>query len=106
MNNGINIFKNITDSLECELTETAAQFNNVRIERIISSGQSSDWYDQNEDEWVCLVQGCAEITFENNKKIALKAGDTLFLPAHLRHMVSYTSKEPKCIWLCVFAERK
>ena len=106
MNNGMNIFKNIPESLAGELAETAAQFGNVRIERIVSEGQTSGWYDQDEDEWVCLLQGKAEITFENNKKNALKSGDTLFIPAHRKHMVSYTSKNPKCIWLCVFAEKR
>ena len=101
-----NIFEGIPNpnSMDEELVENLCEFKNVRIERIVSTGQTSGWYNQDEDEWVCLVQGNAEIEYENGEKVSLKAGDTLFLKAHVLHRVSYTSKNPECIWICVFAK--
>ncbi|MFA7401465.1 MAG: cupin domain-containing protein [Bacteroidales bacterium] len=73
------------------------------IERIVSYGQSSeDWYDQDSNEWLILLQGRATILYDNNTSIQLKKGDTLFIPAHHKHKVSYTSKRPPCVWLTVF----
>jgi cupin 2 domain-containing protein len=84
-----------------ELTTILAQNENVRIERIISTGQTSDWYDQSETEFVALLQGEARIEFED-KTVAMSSGDTLVIKPHERHRVAYTSSEPPCIWLCVF----
>lgn len=77
----------------------------VRIERIVSTGQCSPedfWYDQEEHEWVILLQGKATILYEDGTEKELQKGDFLFLPAHLKHRVSYTSKDPCCIWLGFF----
>ena len=84
-----------------ELTTILAESSNVRIERIISTGQTSDWYDQSETEFVALLQGEAKIEFED-KTVAMSSGDTLVIQSHERHRVAYTSSEPPCIWLCVF----
>ena len=84
-----------------ELTTILAENENVRIERIVSTGHISDWYDQNETEFVALLQGEARIEFEN-KTITMTKGDTLVIQPHKRHRVAYTSSEPPCIWLCVF----
>ena len=72
----------------------------TRIERIVSGGQTSDWYDRTEDEWVCVLEGEGELEYADGSRQRLRAGDTAYLPAHLRHRVSYTSAP--CIWLCVF----
>jgi len=77
----------------------------LRIERIVSSGQTTPagkWYDQDEDEWVALIQGKAVLEYENGEKLRLSAGDHAVLPAHCRHRVAYTSTNPPCIWLAVF----
>lgn len=77
---------------------------NCRVERILSCGQSSPegfWYDQEENEWLTLVQGEAVLTVEQ-REVRLQAGDTLFLPKHQKHRVESTSKNPICIWICVF----
>ncbi|MCL1903695.1 MAG: cupin domain-containing protein [Oscillospiraceae bacterium] len=84
-----------------ELTTILAQSENVIIERIISTGQTSDWYDQSETEFVALLQGKAKIKFEN-KTVTMSGGDTLVIQPHERHRVTYTSSEPSCIWICVF----
>ena len=76
-----------------------------RIERIVSEGHVSPegfWYDQDEPEWVALLQGTAELEFEDGRRHPMEAGDWLAIPAHERHRVAYTSSAPPCVWLAVF----
>jgi cupin 2 domain-containing protein len=105
----MNIFR-IPDSLPAgELLEPLLDNGDILIERIISRGQTSPpgfWYDQDRDEWVVLLQGQAEISFADGRRIALGAGDTLFLAAHERHRVEYTSADTPCIWLAVHGRLK
>ena len=98
----MNIFDLPELPLPEELTTILVREGSVRIERIVSTGQISDWYDQSETEFVALLDGRAEIEFENGKIIALSKGGALLIKPHERHRVSYTSAEPPCIWLCVF----
>jgi len=98
----MNIFDLPELPLPEELTTVLAENASVRIERIVSTGQKSDWYDQVETEFVVLLEGHAVIDFENGNNVTLKRGDTLLIKPHERHRVSYTSTEPPCIWLCVF----
>lgn len=86
-----------------ELITTLLENKNVRVERIISTGQTSDWYDQDEAEFVILLQGSATLEFLD-KEVSLKAGDTILIKAHEKHRVSYTSSNPPCIWLCIFTK--
>ncbi len=77
----------------------------VRIERIVSAGQTSPdgfWYDQAEDEWVLLVSGEARIAFDDASSVLMKSGAYIIIPAHRRHRVEYTSCNPPCVWICVF----
>ena len=85
-----------------EVTTILTENKNIRIERIISTGQVSDWYDQVETEFVVLLDGNAVIEYENGTSIEISKGDTFLIESHERHRVSYTSSEPPCIWLCVF----
>ena len=76
----------------------------VLVERIISTGQvtpAGEWYDQERDEWVALLQGEAVLSLEEGRILELKAGDWVFIPAHEKHRVERTSSEPPCIWLAV-----
>ena len=87
-----------------ERFDTLLSGDGVRIERILSTGQTTppgQWYDQQDDEWVVLLQGEAEIGFDDGSRRRLAAGDPLFIPAHQRHRVEYTSATPPCIWLAV-----
>jgi cupin 2 domain-containing protein len=91
-----------------EWVETLAGPNGMRMERIVSSGQSSPagfWYDQTEDEWVAVLQGQARIEWEDGGGIDMNPGDYLLIPARQKHRVASTSTEPPCIWLAVFASR-
>jgi cupin 2 domain-containing protein len=74
----------------------------VRIERIVSHGQSSPdgfWYDQPDPEWVALLRGSATLSIDGREKVELGAGDYLLIPAHLRHRVKRTSED--AVWLVV-----
>ncbi len=87
-----------------ELTDIICRGDQVRIERIVSTGQTSApgfWYQQVEDEWVLLVQGEAILTF-TDYELKMKAGDTVFIPAGIKHRVDYTSAKPACVWICAF----
>jgi cupin 2 domain-containing protein len=92
---------------ETELSEPLWQNPHLRVERIISTGQTTpigQWYDQSTDEWVVLLQGTAKLMAEDGQITSLKAGDYLLLPAHHKHCVVYTSIDPPCIWLAIHAE--
>ena len=100
----MNVFTDIPDVLPEELTSVLAQNNGIRIERIISKGHASPegfWYDQEQNEWVLLLSGSAVLTIEN-KRVELKTGDHLLIPAHQRHRIESTSATEKTIWIAVF----
>lgn len=87
-----------------ELFELLLTQKNIRIERIISTGQTTPvgkWYDQEQDEWVILLQGEAEISYEDHSRYKLSSGDYLMIEAHQKHRVEYTSTKPPCIWLAI-----
>jgi len=99
-----NIFKSIPKNFEEEFTELLTQNENIRIERIVSRGHASPasgWYDQQDNEWVIVLQGAAIIAFENDADVELAAGDYLNIPAHTRHKVKWTDPEVETVWLAV-----
>lgn len=77
----------------------------LRIERIVSTGQSSPpdfWYDQPADEFVVLLAGAARLRFEaGDCVLELVPGDWVEIPAHARHRVEATQAEPPTVWLAV-----
>lgn len=89
-----------------EILEPLVTGNDTLIERIISTGQTTppgQWYDQNRDEWVVVLQGEAILGYEDGSRLKLAVGDYVLIPAHCKHRVEYTSSEPPCIWLAVHA---
>lgn len=98
----MNIYEMPGFPINDELISVLEQNDRVRIERIISTGQQSDWYDQEETEFLVLLEGRAQLVFADDQTITLEKGDTLLIRPHQKHRVSYTSAEPPCIWLCVF----
>ncbi len=98
----MNLFDLSDLPLDKELITVLAELKSTRIERIISTGQISDWYDQTETEFVALLMGKAKLQFEDGRIITLFQGDTLVLKSHEKHKVVYTSCSPPCVWLCVF----
>ena len=87
-----------------EVFKTLLEKDGVRIEKIVSLGQISPegfWYDQAENEWVCLLSGSARLEF-SDREVCLLKGDSLFLPAREKHRVTFTDPKTPTIWLCVF----
>lgn len=98
-----NIFQTPSLPGDDEFSELLAK-GDVKIERIISTGQITpfdSWYDQEQDEWVILLEGEARLQFSGEDEILLKKGDYLFIKAHEKHRVTYTSVQPACIWLAI-----
>lgn len=99
-----NIFQFSSPLPNRELFESLISTDNILIERIISTGQTTtpgEWYDLERDEWVILLQGEACLSYADGSQIKLQAGDYLLIPAHQKHRVEYTSVVPPCIWLAV-----
>ncbi len=99
-----NLLAQIPTSLPHELLQTLLERPGIRIERIVSRGHASPsdfWYDQEEHEWVLLLQGAARVQFED-RTIELSPGDYVDIPAHQRHRVAWTTPDEVTIWLAVF----
>jgi cupin 2 domain-containing protein len=79
----------------------------LRIERIVSTGQSTpagDWFDQAQDEWVVLLKGAAGLLIEGEARARVLApGDWVLLRAHQRHRVEWTAADEPSVWLAVHA---
>lgn len=109
-----NVFEELPDALAGEVFEDILHARTVRIERIVSRGQSTapgEWYDQQQHEWVMLLQGSARLVLEvppgaagavSLQEVALHAGDYLNIPAGQRHRVSWTDPDQQTVWLAVF----
>jgi cupin 2 domain-containing protein len=78
---------------------------NLRVERIVSSGQASPsefWYDQCEAEWVVLLKGSAGLRFSDEERVReLKPGDWLYIAPHRRHRVEWTDAHLATVWLAL-----
>lgn len=102
-----NIFSKVPEDCQSEIFETIADLKNVRIERIVSTGQATpegQWYDQAQDEWVILLSGSAGISLEGQPEtLKLFAGDYLLIPSHCRHRVEWTDQLQQTIWVAVHA---
>jgi cupin 2 domain-containing protein len=100
-----NIFEHVVrDAVDEEFTELLA-LNGVRIERIVSTGQTSPpefWYDQAWSEWVLVLSGSAGLLFEDEPTPrVLTRGDYRLIPAGKRHRVERTDETELTIWLAV-----
>ena len=104
-----NLFANLPTSLPEELVENLAESDAIRIERIVSTGQNSPegfWYDQDEHEFVVVLNGEATLLFEGSEQaIQMKPGDFINIPARRKHRVESTSPNGPTVWLAVFINR-
>jgi len=100
-----NLFADLPASLPEEQFDTLLARLGLRIERIVSMGQASPpgfWYDQPQDEWVCVIAGSASLLIDGELEPRLmKAGDWIEIPAHVRHRVDWTDAAQATIWLAV-----
>ena len=100
-----NLFANLPAALPVELVTVLAENSHVRIERILSTGQSSPagyWYDQAEHEWGVVLKGAARLEFQDAPVVHLTPGDSVLIPAHQRHRVAWTTPDEPTVWLAVF----
>ena len=58
------------------------------------------WYDQDEHEWVMVLQGSARLQLED-RTLELGPGDYINLPAHTKHRVQWTTTDQPTIWLAI-----
>ncbi|MDN5844073.1 MAG: cupin domain-containing protein [Alcaligenaceae bacterium] len=100
-----NLFTAIPTDTAHEAFDDLLVVPGLRIERIVSRGQKSPpdfWYEQDEDEWVIVLQGAATLRIEGrDDPVTLAAGDHYWLPSGLRHRVDSTSPDGPTIWLAV-----
>lgn len=101
-----NLFSNLPADTSLEQIEPLLESATVRIERIVSHGQSTaadDWYDQDENEWVVLLKGEAELRFAGDEELlTMHPGNFVHIPAHRRHRVESTAGDQPTIWLAIF----
>ena len=93
------------DEVFDRILAVAGAVRGLAVERIVSTGQASPpgfFYDQPQDEWVLVLAGSAELRFADEAAPrTLRAGDHLLIPAHRRHRVERTDRDPPTVWLAV-----
>ncbi|MEX2671074.1 MAG: cupin domain-containing protein [Phycisphaeraceae bacterium] len=101
-----NLFDNLPRALPEELAEVLVQQPDLRLERIVSTGQASlpgFWYDQPEAEWVVLLRGEAKLQIQgDDQPIHMRPGDYLNIPPHQKHRVAWTTDREPTVWLALF----
>ncbi len=100
-----NIYAKIPAVSKKEMFLTLAQNKNTRIERIVSFGQATPentWLKEPRDEWVVVLKGAAELRFQKTpRRVSLKEGDYILIPANTAHRVERTRQRRKTIWLAI-----
>jgi len=99
----INLFNDLPDAASAEVFTPLLSRPGCRIERILSQGQSTpphEPYRQPHDEWVVLLKGAARVALDG-REVTLQPGDTLFIPAHTEHWVTFTDHTVTSVWLAI-----
>jgi len=99
----MNLLDDIPAHADREIFTDVLLRERVRIERIVSTGQSTPAdqpHRQRHDEWVLLLAGLAGLRVEGEGERNLRPGDHVLIPAHRAHWVTYTANEPT-IWLAI-----
>ena len=100
-----NIYANIPAIKLKEVFETILVDKKVKIERIISRGHRTDkgkWLKQAGGEWVIVLKGAGNLRFfGDNRLLALKPGDYVFIPGNTIHRLEWTPPAQETIWLAV-----
>jgi len=100
-----NLFEGIPERAPAEVYSELLSADSVRIERIVSYGQTTPegfWYEQERDEWVLLLEGSATLAFDDGTTVDLEPGDYLNIPGGCRHRVEKTASDSRTVWLTVF----
>lgn len=105
-----NLYDGLDGNQTTELIDLLVATDQVRIERIVSTGQASPadfWYDQDQAEFVVLLRGEASLRFEDETDDRmLRPGDWLRIEPHRWHRVTWTSRDEPTVWLAVFYRAK
>ena len=100
------LLHDLPTSLGAEHVDELLRRPNLRIERIVSTGQAcaeTFWYDQTEHEWVVVLSGRAKLRYEHDDEVVeLGPGDAAFIPAHTKHQVTWTTPDEPTVWLALF----
>lgn len=106
--NAGHLFADIPTALPTERFDLLLHAGGCRLERIVSIGHATppdQWYDQDGDEWVALLQGQAGLGCADEEAPRLLApGAYVWIPAHCRHRVDWTSHDPPAVWLALHLE--
>lgn len=98
-------FPAMAENRTAEAFEALLSHPQLRIERIISTGQASPpgfWYCQTQGEWVIVLQGSAGLQLEGEREErSLQPGDFVEIPPGCRHRVNWTDSEGPTVWLAV-----
>lgn len=82
-----------------EVFQTLHASGGAVVERIVSNGQVTEWFDQDHDEWVMVLSGAARLQFEGHDEVDLGPGQAMVIPARARHRVIWTAQPT--IWVAV-----
>lgn len=100
-----NLFAEIRGGLAEEQFDELLSRPGLRIERIVSLGQTSPpgfWYDQADGEWIVVLAGEARLRFEDEAQPRLlRPGDFADIAPHRRHRVDWTHPDMPTVWLAV-----
>ncbi len=99
-----NIFEVRRIAASKEIFDLIQDNGDVRIERIISTGQrttAGEWLVQDESEFVLLLAGKAELEFRSGEVFEMLPGDHVVITPKVEHKVNYTQTDPPTIWLAV-----
>jgi cupin 2 domain-containing protein len=100
-----NLLAGIDPTAPNEVVQELLAAPGVKVERIVSTGQSSPpgfWYDQGWAEWVLVIAGKAGLQFEGEAAPrSLTAGDYLHIAPGKRHRVAWTDPDQPTVWLAI-----
>ena len=99
-----NLFDDVPTRTDEEIFTELLSRKHVRIERIVSTGQSTPAdkpHRQGHDEWVLLLAGSAGLRIEGEGERNLRRGDHVLIAAHRPHWVTWTAKDEPTIWLAI-----
>lgn len=100
----MNLFHDLPDAQGAEIFTELLARPGVRIERIVSQGQSTPADEpmmQEWEEWVLLLEGAAGLRIEDQPEVRLAPGDAVLIGAGQRHWVSWTPSDRPTVWLAV-----
>jgi len=100
----MNLFDGAPARADAEIFTEVLSRDDLRIERIVSTGQCTPAdkpHRQGHDEWVLLLAGSAGLRIEGEGERNLRPGDHILIPAHRAHWVTWTAKDEPTIWLAI-----